>query len=209
MKRRSSFTLIELLVVIAIIAILAAMLLPALSQAREKARAISCTNNLKQIGLAVVMYVEDNDGHLPHWYQNNVGSAPAPLGNAPGPVRWAWQNYIYDYLKSTETLMCPTRQGELSTPSYWSHYPMHQAHLGETGGLSLVRITKPSQIMFLPEGTFNTHFCPGHNPTREVNNVHWRRHTGGMNCLYIDWHVESVREAQARTGHTMWGCNGL
>jgi len=99
--KKLGFTLIELLVVIAIIAILAAILFPVFAQAREKARAISCTSNEKQIGLAIMQYVQDYDETLP--YANVI--------NATTGVETRWYNAVDPYIKNGTKLTTGVNAG--------------------------------------------------------------------------------------------------
>lgn len=98
-RQRHGFTLIELLVVIAIIAILAAILFPVFAQAREKARAISCLSNEKQMGLGLMQYSQDNDENLPPaWFGY-------PAVGFPGAARW--MDVIQPYVKNTQIFTDP------------------------------------------------------------------------------------------------------
>jgi prepilin-type N-terminal cleavage/methylation domain-containing protein/prepilin-type processing-associated H-X9-DG protein len=101
-KQRTGFTLIELLVVIAIIAIIAAILFPVFAQAREKARAATCLSNMKQLGSAVQMYMQDYDGAYPQAWFN--------------PGQYGWDVMLWPYIKSYQVYECPSNR---VTPRYW------------------------------------------------------------------------------------------
>lgn len=105
-SRRNGFTLIELLVVIAIITILAGILFPVYSRSREQARKTTCMNNLKELGMALAMYIQDYDDTFPFWIMPCYNDKNFP----PGGLHWTEQ--LIPYLKNVDIFTCPSASQE-------------------------------------------------------------------------------------------------
>jgi len=150
-RRRHGFTLIELLVVIAIIAILAAILFPVFAKAREKARAISCLSNMKQLSLGLTQYAQDNDETYPRGQANGGGAYSLAYG---------WAGQVYSYVKSIDVFGCPDDPGSKGdkvsyafSVSVADGYPGDFTGQGDTYGISgkLSRFNAPAKTIVLFE----------------------------------------------------------
>ncbi|MGI5819861.1 MAG: DUF1559 domain-containing protein [Armatimonadota bacterium] len=217
---RRGFTLIELLVVIAIIAILAAILFPVFARAREKARQTSCASNLKQLGLAVLMYVNDYDERFPAFYHRQGDSARA----------YGYYDCLYPYVNNLDLWLCPsddpfgggyrsdfpsgegpyrrtmrstyaTLRGEAGSNNAVTDTPMKNS----TSTIRLARVQRPSDTILFFEANSHSplhHSCLGFEPDGTPQEIEMTadgklgklqyRHSQMMNVNYCDGHVKAV-----------------
>ena len=183
--KKIRFTLIELLVVIAIIAILAAMLLPALSAARERARASNCTSNMKNIALYFAMYADDNDGNMPHCW---VDAQTHPT---------VWFKAIAPYGGGITALnkvqLCPSAEGEEQKSPLLSGISTGMNYYMNTFNIS--RVKNPTAVVLVSETTFEgrNYVLLGTNST-QAGGRNAMRHSKRCNISMMDGHADSISE---------------
>lgn len=211
--RRGGFTLIELLIVIAIVATLAALLLPVFLFARAKAYQAQCASNLKQIGLALTLYGNDNDEKLT---LGHLLTAPSPVN---GNDYAGWAGACNAYVHAPRVFACPTdttREGMLNEEKTYPLTYFFNVNLSAKytpNGLSLAEMGSPALTVLVAEATGGgviSNPCRLNNPDERdsvlanrfirVDGLGANRHRGGRNFLLAEGHIRWLRPQVVSVG---------
>ena len=214
LRQRAAFTLIELLVVIAIIAILAAILFPVFSAARERARAISCMSNARNLGAAAMLYVQDYDEKLPL----AARFAATPTGFV------TWHNLLTPYARNTGIWFCPSSQvgrtdasGALTThygynTLYLTNVSQDFSNVVTHSGYSLAGIEQPTDTVLFADASASIpgSFCGDDGkfllPPSRPDSHCWGRpnflHHEAANVIWLDGHATGRKVGQFYAGQT-------
>ena len=228
---KRGFTLIELLVVIAIIAILAAIIFPVFAQARDKARQTQCLSNEQQIGVALLMYMQDSDGRMfyrAHWdYSRSNPSPGVTIAQTPGN---RWWNLLMPYVQSTGVWACPSDNNPSLSPNAQGQNVIPRSYIAVSMAESLLdaQIADPDETMVITEKwagatdswiePFNGDFEPatmlppyGNSADEPANDPtqSWtaaNKHFGMMNCIFFDGHVKAYAPSTILASKYLTGC---
>ncbi|MBV9865901.1 MAG: DUF1559 domain-containing protein [Abitibacteriaceae bacterium] len=208
------FTLIEILVVIAILSLLAAILFPVFSRARESARRTSCASNLKQLGMAFMQYTQDSDERLPLATDGGNGGSKVPGGWVYFDT-WPYsgtqhfdvtRGNVYPYVKNPQVYICPSdTYGSDSGDSYAYNACMTASTLSQPhNGKNLAVFPDTSIWMLLSEESMGC--CDSTDDGFEYpGNTFSSRHLGGSNIAFLDGHVKFFRQDKIVTEAYQYG----
>ena len=191
---KRGFTLIELLVVIAIIAILAAILFPVFARAREKARQTSCLSNIKELGLACLMYVQDYDERFPRYGgYRSFAELSVPTGHT------YWFRVTAPYIKNAQIFSCPSYNNQRvysgGTNGTLSDFPdgVNYTYNTYAGNRMLAEVQHPACWGLITEGT-NNYWRIQRAPNTNHYQWHHTRHNDGWNAVLGDGHAKWYNE---------------